>query len=412
MTTIKAEILTIGDEILFGQIVDTNSQWISTELDKLGIRVVRKTSVGDNRKDILTAFAEAQSRVQIILVTGGLGPTNDDITKSCFCEYFKCEEQINEEALNSVTDFFIKRGRELTPMNRSQASLPKACTPIKNLYGTAPGMWFEQGNTIFVSMPGVPFEMKEMMLGTVLPKILNQFSLPIIHHRWIKTVGIGESFLADLIKDWEAALPVHIKLAYLPSLGEVKLRLTCLGSDLVRLQQESESLVQQVIPQIEEYIYSLEDISFVGAIAKKLVNEQLTIATAESCTGGFVAHQLTSVGGSSAYFKGSIVAYYNEIKTQLLDVPVEMLQTHGAVSEEVVKLMAENVRIKLKSDIGIACSGVAGPTGGTAEKPVGTVWIAYSDKDKTISKKLLLGTLRENNIKLTCVHLLNMVRKG
>ncbi len=412
MTTIKAEILTIGDEILFGQIVDTNSQWISTELDKLGIRVVRKTSVGDNRKDILTAFAEAQSRVQIILVTGGLGPTNDDITKSCFCEYFKCEEQINEEALNSVTDFFIKRGRELTPMNRSQASLPTACTPIQNLYGTAPGMWFEQGNTIFVSMPGVPFEMKEMMLGTVLPKILNQFSLPIIHHRWIKTVGIGESFLADLIKDWEAALPVHIKLAYLPSLGEVKLRLTCLGSDLVRLQQESESLVQQIVPQIEEYIYSLEDISFVGAIAKKLVNEQLTIATAESCTGGFVAHQLTSVGGSSAYFKGSIVAYHNEIKTQLLDVPVEMLQTHGAVSEEVVKLMAENVRIKLKSDIGIACSGVAGPTGGTAEKPVGTVWIAYSDKDKTISKKLLLGTLRENNIKLTCVHLLNMVRKG
>ena len=411
MTTINAEILTIGDEILFGQIVDTNSQWISTELDKLGIRVVRKTSVGDNRKDILTAFAEAQSRAQIILVTGGLGPTNDDITKSCFCEYFNCGEKVNEEALKSVTDFFLKRGRELTPMNRSQASLPTACQPIQNLYGTAPGMWFEHENCIFVSMPGVPFEMKEMMLGSVLPQLKKHFTLSIIHHQWIKTVGIGESFLAEMIKDWEASLPSHIKLAYLPSLGEVKLRLTCLGSDLNVLQKESESLVQQVIPLISEYVYALEDISFVGAIGKKLINERLTIATAESCTGGFVAHQLTSVAGSSAYFKGSIVAYHNEIKTQFLDVPLEILQTHGAVSEEVVKLMAECVRIKLNSDIGIACSGVAGPTGGTPEKPVGTVWIAYSNGKKTISKKLMLGALRENNIKLTCVHLLNMVRK-
>ena len=412
MISVTAEILTIGDEILFGQILDTNSQWISTELDKIGIRVVRKTSVGDNRKDILSAFTEAQSRAAIILVTGGLGPTNDDITKSCFCEYFNCGEEMNEEALKSVTDFFEKRGRELTPMNRSQASLPTACKPIQNLYGTAPGMWFEQGDAVFISMPGVPFEMKEMMSGSILPQLKKHFTLPIIHHQWIKTVGIGESFLADIIKDWEAALPSHIKLAYLPSLGEVKLRLTCLANDLTILQLESENLVQQILPLIEEYIYALEDLSFVGAIAKKLVNEQLTIATAESCTGGFVAHQLTSVGGSSAYFKGSIVAYHNEVKTQLLDVPVEMLQTHGAVSEEVVRAMAENVRIKLKSDIGIACSGVAGPTGGTTEKPVGTVWIAYADKDKTISKKLLLGTLRENNVKLTCVHLLNMVRKG
>ncbi len=412
MTTIKAEILTIGDEILFGQILDTNSQWISTELDKCGIRVVRKTSVGDNRKDILTAFAEAQSRADIVLVTGGLGPTNDDITKSCFCEYFNCGEEINEEALKSITDFFAKRGRELTPINRTQASLPSACKPIQNYHGTAPGMWFEQHNTVFISMPGVPFEMKEMMLTTVLPQLQKHFTLPIIHHRWIKTVGIGESFLADIIKDWEAALPAHIKLAYLPSLGEVKLRLTCLGSNLIALQQESEHLVQQVLPLIGEYVYALEDISLVGAIAKKLTTEQRTIAAAESCTGGFVAHQLTSIAGSSIYFKGSIVAYHNEVKNQLLDIPVDMLQTHGAVSEEVVKLMAENVRIKLKSDIGIACSGIAGPEGGTAEKPVGTVWIAYTDGNKTIAKKLLLSTLRENNIKLTAVHLLNMVRKG
>lgn len=412
MKAIAAEIITIGDEILFGQILDTNTQWISLELDKIGVTIVRKTSVGDNRNDILNVFAEAANRANIVLVTGGLGPTNDDITKSCFCQYFNCGEAIDETALASVTDFFKKRGRELTPMNRLQASLPTACVAILNYNGTAPGMWFETDETIFVSMPGVPFEMKEMMTTSVIPAILKKFNTPIIHHQWIKTVGIGESYIADLIKDIENSLPSYIKLAYLPSLGAVRLRLTCKGVRLATLQEEGKLWANKIVPLLSEHIYALEDISFVQYVANSLLSAKLTLATAESCTGGYIAHLLTTLPGSSQYFKGSIVAYHNDIKHQLLGIPIELIAVHGAVSEEVVREMAIQVRKIMGTTIGVACSGVAGPEGGSIDKPVGTVWIAFSDGSRTVTKKLMLGNLRENNIKLTCVNVLNLIRKN
>ncbi|TAH27492.1 MAG: competence/damage-inducible protein A [Cytophagales bacterium] len=409
---ITAEIITIGDEILYGQITDTNSQWISSQLDNIGVKVKRKTAIGDERSEILGAFKSAASNVDIIIVTGGLGPTNDDITKSCFCQFFDCEEEINLKALQDVQAFFEKRGRELSPMNRLQASLPTACTPIYNQYGTAPGMWFEKEGKNFISMPGVPFEMKAMFTNDVIPLIRDKYKLFSIYHQWIKTVGIGESIIAERIKPIEDALPNQVRLAYLPSLGEVKLRLTCFESDKSIAQKQCDYWAKKILAELKEEVYSLEDINLVEYIAKQLIDKKMSLATAESCTGGYIAHQLTSVSGSSNYFKGSIVAYHNDVKQTQLKVSESILEEHGAVSEPVVKLMAEHVRKLLKTSIGVACSGIAGPNGGTQEKPVGTVWIAYSDEYKTVAKKINLGNLRENNIKLTCINVLNFIRKN
>ena len=412
MKKVLAELLTIGDEILYGQIVDTNSQWMSVELDKVGIKVIRKTTVGDQEDEILTAFEEAEKRADIVLITGGLGPTSDDLTKPCLSKYFNCELAIHEEALAEVTEFFKSRGRELTEVNRQQAALPVCCTKITNAMGTAPGMWFERNGKVFVSMPGVPHEMKRMMTDIIIPKLQQQFETPVIYHKIVRTVGIGESILAERISAWEKALPEHIKLAYLPNLGEVKLRLTAFGNDLSVLQQETDELVKSLLTRASEFIYSLNDETLEVVIGNLLRDKKLSLSVAESCTGGYVSHLITSVPGSSEYFQGSIIPYSYEIKMQELGVKAETLQQYGAVSEQTIIEMAELVRKKFNTNIGVATSGVAGPGGATPEKPVGTVWIAYSDENGTVTKKLQLSKDRMINIRMGSVGVLNLIRQN
>lgn len=410
MRTITAELLTIGDEILFGQIVDTNSQWMSVELTNIGIKVIRKTTVGDIESEILNAFAEAESRADIVLITGGLGPTNDDLTKPCLAKYFNCGLKMNEEALAEVTEFFKSRGRELTELNRQQAALPECCEKITNKMGTAPGMWFERNGKVFVSMPGVPHEMKRMMTDIILHKLQATYNTPIIQHTVIRTVGIGESFLAEKIASWENSLPPHVKLAYLPSLGEVRLRLTATGTDQEALTKESHQLVAQLRPLAGEYIFGIGDIPLEVVLGNTLRDKKLTLAVAESCTGGYLSHLITSVPGSSDYFLGSMIPYGYEIKMRQLGVKPETLEKHGAVSEPTIMEMANLVRAKFNTDIGVATSGIAGPGGETPEKPVGTVWIAYSDKHQTVTKKLQLSKDRLINIKMASIAVLNLIR--
>jgi nicotinamide-nucleotide amidase len=407
---IKAEIITIGDEILYGQITDTNTQWISAELDKIGIRTIRKSSVGDSEEAILGIFEESSKRADLVIVTGGLGPTKDDITKKTFCKFFNTELVMHPQALADVTEFFKKRGRELSDLNKGQGELPANATFIPNTMGTAPGMWFEHDNVVFISMPGVPFEMKGMMNLTLLPKLKEHFKTPIIFHKVIRTIGIGESYLAEMIETWEDALPEHIKLAYLPSMGNVKLRLTGFGEDLATIEKQVEEQFQQVLPLIQEYVYGFGSDEIEQVIGRKLIDRKETIAVAESCTGGYLAHQFTKVSGSSAYFMGGIISYDNAIKMNQLGVKQETLETYGAVSEQTVTEMSTNVRKLMKTTYGLATSGVAGPNGGTPEKPVGTIWIAISTENETITKQLTLGGSREQNIHLTAINILNLLR--
>ena len=410
MKKILAELLTIGDEILYGQIVDTNSQWMSVELDKVGIKVIRKTSVGDVESEILTAFAEAEKRADIILITGGLGPTNDDLTKPLLAKYFNCELKINEEALREVTEFFKSRGRELTEINRQQAALPTACEKITNPNGTAPGMWFEKNGKVFMSMPGVPHEMKKMMTESVIPKLKQTFKTPVIYHKVIRTIGIGESFLAEKISDWEKALPPHIKLAYLPNLGEVKLRLTSFGDSNKNMQAEVNELTEKLKLIVGQFIFGYGEDPIELVIGNTLRKKKLTLSVAESCTGGYLSHLITSVPGSSDYFLGSMIPYSYEIKMRQLGVKPETLEKYGAVSEPTISEMANVVRARFNTDIGVATSGIAGPGGATPDKPVGTVWIAYSDKHQTVTKKLQLSKDRMINIRVASVAVLNLIR--
>ena len=411
MNSILAETITIGDEILYGQTLDTNSHWISGALDEINIKIIRKTTIADRRDEILNAFAEAENRADIILITGGLGPTNDDLTKPCLAEYFDSELVMHEEALHEIEDLFRMRGRELNELNRQQAMLPDKCTKITNKFGTAPGMWFTKGDKVFVSMPGVPYEMKKMMESTIIPKIQEQFHTPPLYHKIIKTAGIGESWLSERIKDWEDNLPEHIKLAYLPSLGQVKLRLTATGQDLISLEKEVQELIDQLLPLAGEFVYGFDDDELEEVIGRMLKERNMTLAMAESCTGGFVSHKITSVAGSSKYYQGGIVPYSNENKVANLGVREETIQQFGAVSEETVIEMAERVREKYNASIGISTSGIAGPTGGTDEKPVGTVWIGYADGKRSLGKKLKLTKDRMLNIQITEVALLNWLRQ-
>jgi nicotinamide-nucleotide amidase len=410
MKKILAELLTIGDEILYGQIVDTNSQWMSVELDKVGIKVIRKTTVGDQEDEILTAFAEAEKRADIILITGGLGPTSDDLTKPLLAKYFDCKLEIHEEALQEITAFFKSRGREMIEPNRQQAVLPVCCTKITNPIGTAPGMWFEKNGKVFMSMPGVPHEMKKMMTERVIPKLKEKFQTPNIYHRVIRTIGIGESFLAEKIATWENSLPEHIKLAYLPSLGEVKLRLTGFSNSSTHLENEIDVLVEKLKVIAGDYIYGYGDESIEVAIGKMLRERKLTLSMAESCTGGYLSHLITSVPGCSDYFLGSMIPYAYEIKMRQLGVKPEVLEKYGAVSEPTIIEMANIVRAKFNTDIGVATSGIAGPGGATPEKPVGMVWIAYSDKHQTVTKKLQISSDRAINIKMASAAVLNLIR--
>jgi nicotinamide-nucleotide amidase len=410
MSIIKAEILAIGDELLYGQTLDTNSHYISAEMDKIGVRVVRRTTVSDNEGDILKAFTEAETRADIILITGGLGPTSDDLTKPCLAKHFGCEIRIHEEALKEVTEFFKRRGRELTELNRQQAALPECCEKITNPYGTAPGMWFDQHGKIFVSMPGVPHEMVYMMQNEVIPRIQRRFRLPVILHQMIRTAGIGESFLAEKIAPWEQSLPPHIRLAYLPGEGGVKLRLTAFGDNPEKIQAEFKALCESILPFAGQYIFGFTDEPLEVVLGKLLIEKGLTLSAAESCTGGHVSHTITSVPGSSAYFIASVIAYANEVKINALGVNPDTLAQYGAVSEQTIAEMASGVRQRFGTDLGVATSGVAGPSGGTLEKPVGTIWVACADRDGVETRKLQFGKDRLSNIKLTTTAVLNMVR--
>jgi len=410
MQVVRAEIIAIGDELLYGQIMDTNSHWISQQLDLMGVKVIRKTTVGDNRTDILVAFEEAEKRAHLVLITGGLGPTQDDLTKPLLAEYFGCDIIEFPEAVAAVTEFFKRRGREMTQLNILQGHLPACCTYVPNEVGTAPGMWFERNGTYWMSMPGVPHEMKKLMKDFVLPKLPEIFELPVIYHKVIKTVGIGESWLAALIKDWEKALPEPIRLAYLPSLGHVKLRLTAMGSEKPILEKQVEEQIAAVMPLIDPYVYGYDEETLETAIGKLLKNAGKTLALAESCSGGYISHLVTRIAGSSAYFQGSVVPYQNEFKEKILGVKPETLRMFGAVSEETAREMAIGVRDLFGVDFGLSSTGIAGPDGGSEEKPVGTVWIACAGEGFVETKKLQLTQDRMLNIQLTGVSVLNLLR--
>lgn len=409
--TIRAEVITIGDEILFGQITDTNTQWISTELTNIGIRTVRKSSVGDQTDAILQILNEAHERAEVIIITGGLGPTKDDITKKTLCTYFGVGMVRNETALALVTDFFEKRGREMTDLNRGQADLPANAVYMQNDWGTAPGMWFDHQGKVYVSLPGVPFEMKHLMTNRILPKLRETFEMPIIKHKMIRTIGIGESFLAERIEAWEDALPAHIKLAYLPHFGQVRLRLTATGTDDALLNRELAEQVAKVMPLIEKNVFGFDNDELETVIGRLLTDRKLTLGIAESCTGGYVSAQITKVPGSSAYFQGSIVSYSNAVKMRQLGILPDTLTQYGAVSEETIRQMAEGVRRVLGTSVGLATSGIAGPDGGTPDKPVGTVWIACATNQRTVTRLLKLGQYRDQNIQLTATYVLNMLRE-
>jgi nicotinamide-nucleotide amidase len=408
---VRAEIITIGDEILYGQILDTNTQWISLELDKLGIKTIRKSSVGDQASEITQILNEAAERADLVFITGGLGPTKDDLTKKVLADYFDCGLAMHPEALQDVTDFFAKRGRELSDINRDQALLPTKAQFVPNKQGTAPCMWFEEKGVVWVSMPGVPFEMKAIMETEVLPRVTKHFKTPVIFHKVIKTVGIGESYLSDLIQDWELALPEHIKLAYLPSLGIVKLRLTAFGEDLRTLSADVETVLAQVMPLISSYVFGYEKEELAEVVGALLRKEKASLGLAESCTGGHLAHQFTQISGSSDYFKGCIVSYANEVKMDQLGVSSSILSEFGAVSEACITAMAEGARKVLGATYSLATSGIAGPSGGSTEKPVGTIWIALAHPGGVITRKLQLAGTRIQNIHMTSLAAINLLRR-
>ena len=405
-----AEIITIGDELLIGQIVDTNSAWIGQQMNQVGFKVHQITSVSDNREHILSALAEASQRVQMVLITGGLGPTKDDITKKTLAEYFGTGFVFSQEAYEDVEYLFKIRGREVTPLNRLQAEVPSNCTVLRNRVGTAPGMWFEENGVVYASMPGVPHEMKYLMENEVLPRLKSKFKTPFILHRTLLTQGIGESFLAEKIADFEDQLPPHIRLAYLPAAGSVRLRLSGWGEEAF-IRSEMSRLVAELQDQVKEYLYGFDEDSIAGVLGDLLRKNGLTISTAESCTGGNIAHLLTSIPGSSSWYMGSTITYSYESKTELLGVPKEVIEKHGAVSEEVVTSMVNNAKKLLGTSCAVATSGIAGPGGGTPDKPVGTVWIAVSSPRQTIAKKVLLGDNRLRTIQVASETALNMLRK-
>jgi len=396
---VKVEIITIGDEILIGQIVDTNSAWMATELNKSGFELAQITSVHDNAEHIVESLEMALKRAEIVLFTGGIGPTNDDITKQTLSAYFGTKLIFDESVIENIQKLFSTRpGFVLNDLTRAQAMVPENCTVIQNVVGTAPLTWFEKDGKVIVSMPGVPYEMKNAMSTEIIPRLQNRFKTPVLIHKTVQVYGYGESSLALLIEDWENGLPENISLAYLPNYGVVKLRLSGTSEDVLSLEFSINQQVDKLHQILGAAIVAFEDIQIEKLVGNLLKSKGLMAATAESCTGGNIAHQFTSIPGSSEFFKGSVVAYSNEIKINILQVSAEDLESMGAVSQTVVEQMAVGVRKLLKSDVSIATSGIAGPTGGTVEKPVGTVWIAVSSEMKTISREFHFGALREQNI--------------
>ncbi|HRH49472.1 MAG TPA: competence/damage-inducible protein A [Panacibacter sp.] len=410
---VTASIITIGDELLIGQVIDTNSAWMAQELNKAGVWVQHRAAVGDVWDDIWQALDEESKRSNIILITGGLGPTADDITKPLLCEYFGGKMVMDQSTLEHVTYLFehvFKRPMPLLDRNKKQAEVPDVCTVLKNERGTAPGMLFEKDGKVFISLPGVPHEMKGLMTDEVLPLLKQRFAMPHIGHRTLLTAGVGESFLAEMIKDFEEVLPASIKLAYLPNYGMVRLRLTASGDSETIVENELSNQFRELKQLVKEYLVVDEDIPINALVGRLLKQDNKTVSTAESCTGGYIAHLLTAFAGSSAYFKGSVVSYDNSIKKNVLHVKEETLQTVGAVSEETVKEMAKGVLNIMQTDYAVAVSGIMGPDGGSEDKPVGTVWVAVANKENTETKKFNFRFDRQRNIELTAINALNLLR--
>lgn len=407
----KAEIITIGDELLIGQTIDTNSAWMGAELSLAGFDIIRKISIHDRKPDILSALLDSTGKSDVVLITGGLGPTSDDITKQTLCEFFNTRLVINNEVLTMVENMMQRRNFPMNENNRRQAAVPESCIVLTNSAGTAPGMWFEKEGTIFVSMPGVPSEMIYIMNQHVLPSLKKRFTSQIIIHRNIMTYGTPEAKLAEILISFEAGLPGFIKLAYLPSSGIIKLRLTGTGNDRGFISDSIEDQVNKLYAIIPELIYGENEESLEMVIGKLLREKKRTLSTAESCTGGNIAHMITSVPGSSNYFTGSVIAYNNRVKTQLLGIDEKLIEKEGAVSEPVVKAMAQGARRLMKTDYSVATSGIAGPDGGTKEKPVGTLWLAVASESGTVAEKHTFSTDRTANITRFSLVALNLLRK-
>lgn len=406
-----AEIISIGDELLIGQVINTNASWMGELLNRNGIRVSQIKAIADDKKAIIEAIDSSFKSADIILLTGGLGPTKDDITKHTLCEYFDTKLIFNEEAYRRIQKIFRLRNFKVTAVNKAQADLPESCTPLTNINGTASGMWFEKNGKVLVSMPGVPFEMKPMMENEVIPRVKAKYTTPVIIHKTIMTQGVGESFLAKKIEDWENSLPKNIKLAYLPQPGIVRLRLSATGENKEKCQKFIADLVKKLNVLIGDLIFGYDDILLEEAVGKSLKLHQKTVATAESCTGGYIAHLFTSIAGSSNYFKGSAVTYADEIKENILGVSHDDLEKHGAVSETVVKQMALAAKEKFGTDYAIATSGIAGPDGGTEDKPVGTTWIAIAGPKGILAEKHHFGEHRGRNIRRAALTALFMLKK-
>ncbi len=438
-STINASIITIGDELLIGQTIDTNSAFIAQELNKIGIWVRRRVAVGDVWEEIWNALEEEGKQSNIVIITGGLGPTADDITKPLLCKYFGGKMVVDENVLKHVKYLFEKVYRRPGPIlerNLKQAEVPDVCTVLHNARGSAPGMWFpkslaetlimDSGNnnnnkdqtikahgngSVFISLPGVPHEMKGLIMDEVIPRLLKEFIMPAIVHRTVFTAGQGESMIAERLLEFETSLPAYIKLAYLPNYGMVKLRLTSSGNQKEEVEKVMMPYFEKLQELVNEWLVSNEDEGLEIVIGKILKTKGKTMGTAESCTGGFIAHLITSIAGSSAYYKGSLVCYSNELKEKLLGVHPETISKSGAVSEETVIEMVKGAINKLNIDYALATSGIMGPDGGSDEKPVGTVWIAVGNKQKTETVRLNLRFDRQRNIAVTASNALNFLRK-
>ncbi len=407
----KVEIINIGDELLIGQVVNTNASWMADQLNQVGIEVVQITAISDTYEHIFQGLDLAKSRADVIILTGGLGPTKDDITKTVLCNYFNTKLVFNEKAFKQVEELFHLRGFKVTAINRKQAEIPANCIPLQNTNGTAPGMWFEQDGKIIISIPGVPFEMHALIKDQIIPQLLEKSDPEVIINKTVLTQGIGESALAEIITDWESNLPDYFKLAYLPQPGIVRLRLTAKGNERNLLQRNLDEQLTELLKIIPNLIFGYNNDTLEQVLQELFLKEKKTLSIAESCTGGYIAQLITSVSGSSSYFMGSVVAYDNEVKEHILGISKDLMIEFGTVSKQVVEQMALKAQSLFNTDYAIATSGIAGPNGGSKEKPVGTTWIAIATPDQgIISKKYLFGEHRGRNIRKAALTAMNKLR--
>ncbi len=406
-----AEIISVGDELLTGQVINSNGTWLAGELHKAGIDTRKITVVSDKAGEITGAMLEAESKSDLVIVTGGLGPTNDDNTRQAICDFLNTCLVENTCVLDNIRLLFEKRGMEVTETNRKQALIPKSCRVIQNQYGTAPGLMFERNNKLFFALPGVPFEFKPMVTNEIIPLLKKHIKNNFIVHKTILTHGIGESFLADKISDWEGELPSNIKLSYLSSPCIVRLRLSGKGKDQKHVKKDIDKLVKKLKMVIPDYVFGEDNDTMQSVVGELLKKREASVSVAESCTGGMISHLITSVGGASQYYTGGIIAYDNDIKINCLKVDRSLIKKHGAVSKHVAESMAIGVKKYMQTDYAIATTGIAGPEGGTPDKPVGLVWIAVAKNDNVVSKKYIFGNNRERNILIGSITALNMLRK-